>query len=101
MMRPSFSPEITFGHVLQIAAVIGSVMFAVGTVRGYIDEKFATQDQRLALHELRLDNGEVQLHQINAGDENFRTEMRIAMQQVLASIGDVKMQLATKVDIRK
>lgn len=100
-MRPTFSAEVNLGHVLQAIVVIGSVTVAAVTLRGYYDDRFAGEDLKIALHDSRLNADEASIAKIQAEDENFRTEMRGLGSQLLAAIGDLKLQLALKEDIRK
>ena len=101
MMKPSFSAEINLGHVLQAAVVVASVTMAAVTLRGYYDDRFAGEDQKLALHEMRLTSDEAQLAKMQSEDDNFRTEMRGLGSQLMAAIADLKLQIAMKEDVRK
>lgn len=107
-MRPNFSPEINLGHVLQAAVVIVAVLSSAVYLRGYYDDRFAAEDQHfaaadqhIALHEMRLANDEAQLTRLQNEDDNFRTEMRNFGANLLASINDLKTQLALKEDLRR
>ena len=98
MIRPNFTPEINWGHILQAGVLIVMVgtasLAAVFGFRGDIDAIHTI----LAQHELRITANEKALDRVTASSDQFRSDMRTELAKILAAIADVKQSVALKQD---
>jgi uncharacterized coiled-coil protein SlyX len=93
LQKPHFSPEINFGHIATIVSFVASITLATFTMRGYFDDRLSAQDQRLALHEYRLDAMDREIAEEKTATAQFRADMRAKFDQMISKLEDVRIQL--------
>jgi hypothetical protein len=100
MIHPHFSPDINLGHLLQALIVVttlgGGILGAYLTLRADLDVQRAEFRVALAGHEARLTFAERILDERRTADQQFQTEMRTALSQVMRGIGDLRTELVQK-----
>lgn len=102
MLHPHFTPDITLGHLVQAGVLIASV--AGGIFGGYLELRADLDRQRaeyrvaLAGDEARLAVAERLLDERRGEDRQFQTEMRTALDRVMATLADIRTELAQKQD---
>jgi hypothetical protein len=102
MLKPRFSPEINFGHVMQatvLAVTIGGgAVTSYISLRGDISQLRADLGVQIASHELRIEGAEHALEQRRLDDRDFQAEMRAALARIIDAIGDLRTQIVQKQD---
>jgi hypothetical protein len=102
MLKPRFSPEINFGHVMQAAVLLLTV--GGGAVTSYISLRADIYNLRSALevqiasHELRIAAAERVLEQRRLDERDFQAEMRAALARIIDAIADLRTQIVQKQD---
>jgi hypothetical protein len=100
MIHPHFSPDITLGHLLQAAVVIitggGGILAGYLSLLSDIDMQRAEFRVALAGHEARLAEAERELDDRRREDRQFQGEMRASLERVMATLGDLRTELAQK-----
>jgi hypothetical protein len=102
MVKPRFSPEVNFGHIMQACVLLltvgaGAVTSYV-TLRSEIEHLRADLTTQLAAHELRIAALEETLAERGADDRDFRAEMRTALARIFDALGDLRTQIVQKQD---
>jgi predicted component of type VI protein secretion system len=102
MLKPRFSPEINFGHVMQagvlVLTVSGAAVTSYVSLREDIEHLRADLTMQIAEHELRIAAVERELDQRRSDDRDFRTEMRAALTRIFDALGDLRTQVVQKQD---
>jgi hypothetical protein len=102
MLKPRFSPEINFGHIMQAAVLFLTIGAGAVTsyisLRGDIEQLRADLSVQLASHELRIEAVERALEQRRLDERDFRAEMRAALARIIDAIGDLRSQIVQKQD---
>lgn len=100
MIHPHFSPDITLGHLVQAGVVIitggGGILAGYLSLLNDIDMQRAEFRVALAGHEARLAETERELADRRREDRQFQSEMRASLERVMASLGDLRTELAQK-----
>ncbi len=103
-LRPRFSPEVNFGHVLQAAVLVltvgGGAVTSYISLRGDIERLRAELGVQIAGHEMRIASAERALEQRRLDDRAFQAEVRAALARVIDAIGDLRTQIVQKQDRR-
>jgi hypothetical protein len=102
MLKPRFSPEINFGHVMQAAVLLltvggGAVTSYIG-LRGDIENLRSELEVQIASHELRIAAAERALEQRRLDERDFQAEMRAALSRIIDAIADLRTQIVQKQD---
>ena len=104
MIHPHFTPDINLGHLMQAIVVVttvgGGVLGGYLSLRADLDVQRAEARVALAGHEARLVVVERVLAERRSEDQQFRTEMRAALDRVMQAIGDLRTELVQKQDRR-
>jgi hypothetical protein len=101
-LKPRFSPEINFGHLMQATVLVLTV--GGGAVTSYINLRDNIEQLRtdvgvqIASHELRIDAAERALDQRRLDERDFQAEMRAALARIIDGIGDLRTQVVQKQD---
>ncbi len=102
MLKPRFSAEINFGHVMQAAVLLltvgGGAVTSYISLRQDIDTLRTELDVRIASHELRIRAAERALEQRRLDERDFQTEMRTALARIIDAIADLRTQIVQKQD---
>ena len=102
MLKPRFSPEINFGHVMQAAVLLltvgGGAVTSYISLRGDIENLRAELDVQIASHELRIAAAERALEQGRIDERDFQAEMRAALARIIDAIADLRTQIVQKQD---
>ncbi len=102
MLKPRFSAEINFGHVLQAAVLLltvgGGAVTSYITLRGDIENLRSELEVRLASHELRIRSVEQAVEQRRQDERDFQSEMRTALARIIEAIADLRTQIVQKQD---
>jgi hypothetical protein len=102
MLKPRFSPEVNFGHIMQAAVLVltigGGAVTSYISLRGDIEQLRADLSVQIASHELRIEALEHALEQRRLDERDFRTEMRGALGRIIDAIGDLRTQIVQKQD---
>jgi hypothetical protein len=102
MLKPRFSPEVNFGHIMQAAVLFLTIGAGAVTsyisLRGDIEQLRADLSVQLASHELRIEAVERALEQRRLDERDFRAEMRAALARIIDAIGDLRSQIVQKQD---
>src|SRR5207248_2819258 len=102
MLHPHFTPDINLGHLVQAGVLIASV--AGGILGGYLGLRADLDRQRsefrvaVAGHDARLAIAERLIDERRAEDRQFQTEMRAALDRVMASLAALRTELVQKQD---
>ena len=100
MFHPNFTPDINLGHLVQAGVLIASV--AGGVFGGYLGLRADLDRQRaefrvaLAGDEARLAIAERLIDERRSEDRQFQTEMRTALDRVMAALADLRTELVQK-----
>jgi len=101
-LKPRFSPEINFGHVMQATVLVltvgGGAVTSYISLRGDIEQLRADLGVQVASHELRIAAAERALEQRRLDDRDFQAEMRTALARIIDAIGDLRTQIVQKQD---
>lgn len=102
MLRPRFSAEINFGHVMQAAVLLltvgGGAVTSYISLRGDIDNLRAELEVQIASHELRIGSVERAAEQRRLDERDFQAEMRAALSRIIDAITDLRTQIVQKQD---
>jgi hypothetical protein len=102
MLKPRFSPEINFGHVLQATVLLltvgGGAVTSYISLRTEIENLRSEVDVQIASHELRIAAAERALEQRRVDDRDFQGEMRSALARIIDAIADLRIQIVQKQD---
>lgn len=102
MLKPRFSAEINFGHLMQAAVLLltvgGGAVTSYISLRGDIDALRAALEVQIASHELRLSAAERALEQRRLDERDFQGEMRAALARIIDAIADLRTQIVQKQD---
>ncbi len=102
MLKPRFSPEINFGHVMQAAVLLltvgGGAVTSYISLRGDIEILRSELAVQIASHELRIGAAERALEQRRLDEHDFQTEMRTALARIIDAIADLRTQIVQKQD---
>jgi hypothetical protein len=102
MLKPRFSPEINFGHVMQAAVLLltvgGGAVTSYISLRGDIENLRSELEVQIASHELRIAAAEHALEQRRADERDFQAEMRAALSRIIDAIADLRTQIVQKQD---
>ena len=97
MMKPRFSPEINFGHLIAgdspVLTVSGGAVTSYISLRGDIENLRSELGVQLASHELRIAAAERALEQRRVDERDFQAEMRSALR---GSIDDLSPTFAPR-----
>lgn len=101
-LKPRFSPEINFGHVMQATVLVltvgGGAVTSFISLRGDIEQLRGDLGVQIASHELRIEEAERALDQRRLDDRDFQAEMRAALARIFDAIGDLRTQIVQKQD---
>ncbi len=104
MLKPRFSAEINFGHVMQAAVLLltvgGGAVTSYISLRGDIDNLRAEVEVQIAAHDLRIRAIEQAVEQRRIDERDFRAEMRGALARIIDAIADLRTQIVQKQDRR-
>lgn len=104
-LKPRFSPEINFGHVMQATVLVltvgGGAITSYISLRGDIEQLRAEFGVQITSHELRIEAAERALDQRRLDDRDFQAEMRAALARIIDAIGDLRTQIVQKQDRSK
>ncbi len=102
MLKPRFSPEINFGHVMQAAVLLltvgGGAVTSYISLRGDIENLRSELEVQIASHELRIAAAERALEQRQLDERDFQAEMRAALSRIIDAIADLRTQIVQKQD---
>ena len=102
MLKPRFSAEINFGHLMQAAVLLltvgGGAVTSYISLRGDIDTLRSELQVQIASHELRIHAVEQAAEQRRLDDRDFQTEMRTALARIIDAIADLRTQIVQKQD---
>jgi hypothetical protein len=102
MLKPRFSAEINFGHVMQAAVLLltvgGGAVTSYISLRGDIDTLRSDLEVQIASHELRIAGAERALEQRRVDERDFQAEMRAALARIIDAIADLRTQIVQKQD---
>lgn len=102
MIKPRFSPEINFGHIMQAGVLVltvgGGAITSYISLRGDIERLRAEVGVQIASHELRIASAERALEQRRLDDHDFQVEMRAALTRIIEALGDLRTQIVQKQD---
>lgn len=102
MLKPRFSPEVNFGHVMQAAVLLltvgGGALTSYISLRGDIENLRAALEVQIASHELRIGAAERALEQRRVDERDFQGEMRSALSRIIDAIADLRTQIVQKQD---
>jgi len=102
MLKPRFSPEINFGHVMQAAVLLltvgGGAVTSYISLRGDIENLRSELEVQIASHELRIAGAEHALEQRRTDERDFQAEMRGALSRIIDAIADLRTQIVQKQD---
>jgi hypothetical protein len=102
MLKPKFSAEINFGHVMQAAVLLltvgGGAVTSYISLRGDIENLRSELEVRLASHELRIHSVEQAVEQRRQDERDFQSEMRSALARIIEAIADLRTQIVQKQD---
>jgi hypothetical protein len=102
MLKPRFSAEINFGHIMQAAVLLltvgGGAVTSYISLRGDIDTLRSDLGVQIASHELRIRATERAVEQRRLDEREFQTEMRTALSRIIDAIADLRTQIVQKQD---
>jgi hypothetical protein len=102
MLKPRFSPEINFGHVMQAVVLLltvgGGAVTSYISLRGDIENLRSEVEVQIASHELRITADERALEQRRVDERDFQTEMRAALARIIDAIAELRTQIVQKQD---
>jgi len=100
MLHPHFTPDINLGHLVQAGVLVASV--AGGILGGYLGLRADLDRQRaefrvaVAGHDARIAIAERLIDERRSEDRQFQTEMRAALDRVMAGLADLRTELVQK-----
>ena len=101
-LKPRFSPEINFGHLMQATVLVltvgGGAVTSYISLRDNIEQLRTDVGVQIASHELRIDAAERALDQRRLDERDFQAEMRAALARIIDGIGDLRTQVVQKQD---
>jgi predicted component of type VI protein secretion system len=102
ILRPRFSAEINFGHVMQAAVLLltvgGGAVTSYISLRGDIDNLRSELEVQIASHELRIAEVERSAEQRRLDERDFQAEMRAALARIIDAIAELRTQIVQKQD---
>jgi hypothetical protein len=102
MLKPRFSAEINFGHIMQAAVLLltvgGGAVTSYISLRGDIDTLRSELEVQIASHELRIRAAEQGVEQRRLDERDFQSEMRTALARIIDAIADLRTQIVQKQD---
>jgi hypothetical protein len=102
MLKPRFSAEINFGHIMQAAVLLltvgGGAVTSYISLRGDIETLRSELGVQIASHELRIRAAERAVEQRRLDEREFQTEMRTALSRIIDAIADLRTQIVQKKD---
>jgi len=102
MLKPRFSPDINFGHVMQAAVLLltvgGGAVTSYISLRGDVETLRSELEVQIAAHELRIGAAERALEQRRLDERDFQSEMRAALARIIDAIADLRTQIVQKQD---
>jgi hypothetical protein len=102
MLKPRFSAEINFGHIMQAAVLLltvgGGAVTSYISLRGDIDALRSELEVQIASHELRIHAAEQAVEQRRLDERDFQSEMRTALARIIDAIADLRTQIVQKQD---
>ena len=83
MLKPHFSAEINFGHIMQAVVLLltvgGGAVTSYISLKGDIETLRSELEVRIASHELRISAAEQGVEQRRLDERDFQSEMRTAL----------------------
>ncbi|HUN96341.1 MAG TPA: hypothetical protein VMU69_08890 [Bradyrhizobium sp.] len=102
MLKPRFSAEINFGHIMQAAVLLltvgGGAVTSYISLRGDIDNLRSEMEIQITSHELRIRAVEQAVEQRRLDERDFQAEMRAALARIIDAIADLRTQIVQKQD---
>jgi hypothetical protein len=102
MLKPRFSAEINFGHVMQAAVLLltvgGGAVTSYISLRGDIDTLRSELEVQITSHDLRIQAAEHALEQRRLDERDFQSEMRSALARIIDAIAELRTQIVQKQD---
>jgi hypothetical protein len=102
MLKPRFSAEINFGHVMQAAVLLltvgGGAVTSYISLRGDIDTLRSELEVQITSHDLRIHAVERAVEQRRQDERDFQSEMRSALGRIMDAIADLRSQVVQKQD---
>jgi predicted component of type VI protein secretion system len=102
MLKPHFSAEINFGHIMQAAVLLltvgGGAVTSYISLKGDIETLRSDVEVRIASHELRIQTVEQTVEQRRIDDRDFQGETRTALSRIIDAIADLRTQVVQKQD---
>jgi predicted component of type VI protein secretion system len=102
MLKPHFSAEINFGHIMQAAVLLltvgGGAVTSYISLKGDIETLRSDVEVRIASHELRIQAVEQAVEQRRIDDRDFQGETRTALSRIIDAIADLRTQVVQKQD---
>lgn len=102
MLKPRFSAEINFGHVMQAVVLLvtvgGGAVTSYISLRGDIANLRSEVEVRIASHEVRIVAAERALEQRRLDERDFQAETRTALGRIIDAIADLRTQIVQKQD---
>lgn len=102
MLKPRFSAEINFGHIMQAAVLLltvgGGAVTSYISLRGDIQTLRSELEIRLASHEARIRAAEQGVEQRRVDERDFQGETRTALAHIIEAIADLRTQIVMKQD---
>jgi hypothetical protein len=102
MLKPRFSPEVNFGHVMQATVLLltvgGGAVTSYISLRGDLENLRSELAVQIASHELRIAAAERALEQRRVDESDFQAEMRTALARIIDAIADLRTQIVQKQD---
>jgi hypothetical protein len=101
-IHPHFTPDINLGHLVQAVVVVttvgGGILAGYLSLRDDLDRQRAEFRVAIAEHAERLTVDERELDERRSEEQQFQTEMRTSLQQVMQAIADLRTELVQKQD---
>ncbi len=102
MLKPRFSAEINFGHVMQAVVLLltvgGGAVTSYISLRGDIANLRYELEVRITSHEVRIVAAERALEQRRLDERDFQAETRSALGRIIDAIADLRTQIVQKQD---
>jgi hypothetical protein len=102
MLKPRFSAEINFGHIMQAAVLLltvgGGAVTSYISLKGDIETLRSDYEVRTASLEQRISAVEQDAAQRRIDERDFQGEMRTALARIIDAIADLRTQIVQKQD---
>jgi len=87
VLKPRLIPDISFGQVLQLAAILGGIFL-------YMSDR----DSKVTRHDVEIKA--IQEHEKDRDriDQSFQTEARSKIDEIKGILADIRLSVATKQD---